>query len=731
MNYFYKMSSIFPSLSFREALTGISQILFIQSKIVGLILLLINLQNPNMALAGGIAFCSIVMFAKLCGLKIEKFSSCYWIYNPLLVGLSIGCLFQIDFKVAGLIIVMSVLTIFVTAFLESILMTRGLPLLSLPFAIVSILVYLVAQGYGKLFSLALFTHTEPDFVAVLPVWLTSFFRGLGMIVFSPTVVTGLIIFIILLWFSRILALTAIVCFFTGVYAQSCLAGSLEAAMTSTYGFNYILVGLATVTFLKASLRTYALALLGVCVCVFFADAITHVIRVYRIPVFTLPFNLSIILLMLTVRRFGYLDQNFDLRETPEQSLCANLINKQRFCSEKPALGLPFDGQCTVYQGWDGEWTHKEKWRHAIDFVRCDENGRMHKSSGKNLKDYLIFGMDILAPVPGNVVACSDHLPDNPIGRVDHINNWGNYIILKTPDGVYVELSHLKEKSLLVKQGDYVALGDALAKCGNSGLSPVPHLHIQAQRSGYPGDETIPFSFAMFHSNENLSLRKIPSKGDIVESVKYSARRQFLCSMPLGKNFDLDVVSPGKASKLCLRVCRNDDLLGETYLEDESGSRLYFGVLHGCFRFYDYRGSDRSPLRLLYLAMPSFPLVEKNSFHWKEALPVDIVYGKFQANLSLFAASFWPAYQCPVGEWHCKSNEISGQICAGASTIRTFLRFVPGTGIKELSAMIINKKGAHYETHNPDYRINWSARSNQRRHPCKVLFGRESVFDVKR
>ena len=724
MNFFCK-TSVKHSNPFHHVtdnLAGISQILFVQSKMVGFLLLVISLQNPNMALAGIIAFGSIILFAKLCGFYIRKFSNCYWIYNPLLVGLSIGCLFRVDFKVAGLIVVMSILTILVTTFLESMLVSRGLPLLSLPFAIVSILVYMVAHSYGKLFSLALFTQTEPAFMTSLPIWLASFFRALGMIIFSPTVITGILIFVILLWFSRILLLLAIVCFFAGVYTQSCLDGTFETAITSSYSFNYILVGLATVTFLKPSLRTYALALLGVCVCVFFADATTKIAGFYRIPVFTLPFNISVILLMLTLRRFGYLDQNIELRETPEKSLSANLVSKQRFCIDKPAIGLPFAGQCTVYQGWDGEWTHNGKWRHAIDFVCCDENGSMHKSSGCCLEDHLIFGMDILAPVGGCVVSCCDYLPDNPVGNVDHINNWGNHIILRSPEGIHVELSHLMAKSLLVKQGDYVSPGQILAKCGNSGFSPVPHLHIQVQRSCYLGDDTIPFTFTMFHSGGDLRLRSCPLHGEVIRAVKYSADRQFLCTMPLGKVFEFDMLSPDTESNCRFRVCRDQYLSAKTYLEDEDGSRLYFGVLHGSFRFYDYRGSNTSPLHLLYLAMPSFPLIETENFHWQEALPVNLVYGKFQSQLRLFAASFLPGYKCPVGEWHCTGHNIHGVIRTGTSIVKTSLRLIPDAGIKTISVgnITLINKGVHYENHNANCHPNWSTSGNLHPHQCPDL-----------
>jgi len=45
---------------------------------------------------------------------------------------------------------------------------------------------------------------------------------------------------------------------------------------------------------------------------------------------------------------------------------------------------------------------------------------------------------------------------------------------------YVILAHLENGSLQVAPGQMVRTGDVLARCGNSGNTSVPHLHIHAQ-----------------------------------------------------------------------------------------------------------------------------------------------------------------------------------------------------------------------------------------------------------
>jgi len=95
-----------------------------------------------------------------------------------------------------------------------------------------------------------------------------------------------------------------------------------------------------------------------------------------------------------------------------------------------------------------------------------------------------FGSAILAPLAGTVAASSDGMgdrassfrPDDPsvVGR-----ELGNYVAIETAQG-YVFLCHLANGSVRVRTGDRVAAGDEVGRCGNSGRTTRPHLHIHAQ-----------------------------------------------------------------------------------------------------------------------------------------------------------------------------------------------------------------------------------------------------------
>jgi murein DD-endopeptidase MepM/ murein hydrolase activator NlpD len=49
-------------------------------------------------------------------------------------------------------------------------------------------------------------------------------------------------------------------------------------------------------------------------------------------------------------------------------------------------------------------------------------------------------------------------------------------------GKYLMLAHLMQNSIQVKPGDVVKRGEPLAKCGNSGNTSAPHVHMQIQSS---------------------------------------------------------------------------------------------------------------------------------------------------------------------------------------------------------------------------------------------------------
>jgi len=663
----------------------LSELIFCSGPIPALLLVTCTMANLNIAGAGVIAFLALYAFVKLAKISHDKLSGGHLIYNPILVGMSIGAIFELSASVILLIGISTVVTFFITIGLSRLFLHHALPVLSLPFAIVSTTFYLASTGYTKLFSLALYDNRAFVFIeAYIPELPATMLKAFGCIIFMPNVVAGAVILTIIIVHSRLLALHAIISYAAGIFIHSLLITSFEQALHNPYSFNYILVGLALGgTFLLPTLRSTIVCLLGVGISVLLVDVTGGVAQMFRIPVFTLPFNFTVIIVLFALKSIAYTDYNYDIRKTPELSLYSAILNRERFHINEVTIGLPFAVPCSVYQGCNGRWTHKDQWKNAYDFIITDKSGNMC-SGGSSLDDYYVYGQDVVSPVSGYISSCCNTLPDNQIGRVDHINNWGNYIIIHSLDGWFVEISHLMPGTQVFKPGDYVELGQVIGRCGNSGYSPLPHLHIQVQRSGLLGDWTVPFNFAIYQSGSQVLINAKPLEKDCIKPINYSSELSRYMQFYLGASYRYKVMKDGEYLRdTTFTVKRSADCSGRLFFEDESGSQLYFTVSNGSFFFYDFVGSRKSYLNQLYLAMPRLPLVNETYFTWTDTVSPLAAYKWL--TLVLLTLSSWvnSTRQCPRGEWSYKYGEILGSIQSVHNTIKTNV-IVDAYGFKEIS-----------------------------------------------
>lgn len=109
-------------------------------------------------------------------------------------------------------------------------------------------------------------------------------------------------------------------------------------------------------------------------------------------------------------------------------------------------------------------------------------------------DYGCYGVVVVAPAAGVVAAAHDGEPDAVPGVVS--NNFtaptGNYVAIRLPTDTYLVIAHLMPGSVLVAEGDEVVEGQPIGRCGNSGNTSEPHIHIHHQRQN-PKD--FPVNFA--------------------------------------------------------------------------------------------------------------------------------------------------------------------------------------------------------------------------------------------
>ncbi|TLN06508.1 M23 family metallopeptidase [bacterium] len=122
-------------------------------------------------------------------------------------------------------------------------------------------------------------------------------------------------------------------------------------------------------------------------------------------------------------------------------------------------------------------TPEERWAYDLAVVP-------YSSKSANLADYGCYGIPVVAPAAGVVVEIHDGEPDQTPGVLvkNPVNPGGNWIAIQLDEtGTFLILAHLKPDRMMVSAGDHVSEGQELGRCGNSGNSSEPHIHIHHQR----------------------------------------------------------------------------------------------------------------------------------------------------------------------------------------------------------------------------------------------------------
>ncbi len=674
-------------------LNSYSEILFLKNFRIGAAYLLVTFLFPGMALAGLISVIAAYLFARFIKMDREFLNSGFYTYNPLLVGLSIGYLFSITpltvFFIAGAGIVTFIFTIISANIFSTYF---GLPILSLPFALVSSVSYLASAKYSNLYVNNLQApspvFTDPE----LPLWAAGFFKSMGAVFFMPYVIPGIIITLMILAASRILFLLAAAGYYTGAVITGILSGSMQQSFGNLMLFNHILIAMALGGILLIpSPRSYLIALIAVAASTMFNDAILYFWSSYRIPVFTLPFNIITLsfLYVLRIVKFQYVA--YAPKGSPESTLDYFITHIARYSGSQNTVYLPFSGTWTVWQGFDGNWTHQGIWKYAYDFVITDDNGNTYSDNGISLTDYFAFRKPVLSPVKGRIIKIVNDIDDNKPGEVDRTNNWGNLVLIWDERGFYVELSHFACGSIAVKQGDWVERGTLLGLCGNSGNSPQPHIHIQAQVIEQIGSYTMPFSFASYISGNKFCSNDLPLQNENVEPAFPDKQRDHATTFLPDDVVEFDIIERGKpAGGISLSVKMAAD--GSSYFDSGKG-QLFFGKHEGTFYIYHLEGSDRH-LRAVFIAMARLPLIKREGIFWHDYIPAGVTVHGIIKNILLFASSFYHGLVRFKADYNFTTeNTVQGIISSKflSERIKTSVEFDSITGIKKIIAGDIEMK----------------------------------------
>jgi hypothetical protein len=148
------------------------------------------------------------------------------------------------------------------------------------------------------------------------------------------------------------------------------------------------------------------------------------------------------------------------------------------------LELPFNSRWQVLWGGDSKADNRYygslSQQHALEFVVAGRYGSTHLDEGKRNEDYFAFGRPVLAPAAGEVVGVVQGVGDNRPGTPNPYDALGNMVVIQHATNEFSVLAHLMDGSISVKKGDRVAARQPVGRCGNSGNTTQPRIHMHLQ-----------------------------------------------------------------------------------------------------------------------------------------------------------------------------------------------------------------------------------------------------------
>lgn len=663
-------------------LNSYSQIFFSDNKVFSVLLIIVSFADIYAGMAGLMSVIITNLTGLFFGFDKRVINKGLYGFNSLLVGLCLGIYFSPGLILAIIIILAAVLTLFIAVSLQGVIGKYGLPYLSIPFLIGAWILTLATRNmtFLGISERGIFTINELYTVGGKPMvqlydwWnnlgiampLKIYFISLGAILFQYNVLSGIIIAVGLLYYSRISFTLSLLGFFTAYYFYDLVGASISDMNYSYIGFNYILTSIALGGFFVIpSFRSYLWTMLLVPIVALFTLSFSAIFTVVLLPIYSLPFNL-IVLLYLYVLKFRIktskkLSEVVIQQNSPEKNLYSFHNDTERFRHDMIPVRLPFFGIWNVSQGYEGTHTHKGAWKHALDFIITDNSGKQYKGKGDLIEDYYCFNKPVLAPSDGYVETVINNVDDNIIGKVNIKENWGNTVIIRHNNYLFSSLSHLRKETITVKPGDKVKQGDIIGKCGNSGRSPYPHLHFQMQTLPYIGSPTLfyPVSYFIEHHETGFDLKNysVPVNDLKISNVE---KNELLCrgfELIPGKTLCFETRRNAKTAKEIWEISTNE--FNQPFIKCTStGAIAWFSNDGSLFLFQHYDGPKDTLLYYFFQATFKVQLGFYKDLKIKDRYPLNLILAN---PLLLFQDFVAPFYKFLRSEFVMKYEYIDNEV----------------------------------------------------------------------
>jgi len=589
----------------------------------------LSLLVPQVGLAGLAGVILAAVLAWNLGLDRASIRNGFLLFNPLLSCSAVMLLaWTSGWSPATTILLWAaaaLCSMMLTSALQGWICSRaGISVQSLPSVIIVALLHYAGMGsVGQAWGMSRPSWTQVDLM-IMPGFLRAFFQAFAAMVFQSSDLTGVLVYVVFVLSSPLGGLMATVGYVTGAVVLHLLGLPVGVSGTGWCGYNFLLAGVALGAGYHVPNRaSLLLAAAGAAVTAVFAVALGVVLGWLAMAPGALPYNLVVLgtmaALRLVARPGGLLASPWTALQ-PEGVARLVQIQRVRFPDYyKPALFLPMAGETVVTQGFDGKITHQGAWRHALDFEVPGGDGSWG-AAGDNLQDFMIFGAAIYAPLTGTIAAVENSVPDNAVGHNNPEANWGNYVILRSDVGYHVMLAHFLQDSVAVTVGQRVAAGAYLGKCGNSGRSPVPHLHLHVQHGPHPGEPTLPFVLKHYverpanDSETTYHLSGVPQESASLRPVVPSAPLHACFSGWLPGIYHFQM---GEAEEI---VQLDFDESGRFRLvSDTHGGQLTLFMAEGVLYADPYQGSAGGVLALLAIVLARVPCIDDPDVSWQDGV----------------------------------------------------------------------------------------------------------------
>lgn len=598
-----------------EVARGYAWIALLPSWTAGALLALLTFTQPVIGAIGLVGAISAWYAAHIAGADAGERPVC--VFNGLLSGLFLAHVWVAGLGVIALTLLGGIFSGWLTVVLGRLSWSLvRVPILSFPFAIVAML---TLAASGSLTTLRPSLYDAP--LDLFGTQADKFLAAIGNLYFMPIPLIGLAIVIVMLLYSRYYLVLALVGYGAAWLWFKMLGAAPEHLANTAWDSNAILAALLVGgLFATPSWTTAALATMAAVMSAWLALALGRIFDAAHLVPFSIPFILAAWLVLYAAVHNIRISSLFNLLvpDFPERSFERTQVSKSRV--GKPGsvpLALPFMGLWTVSQGVSGAYTHRGIWRHALDFIVIKQ-GKSFAGQGQHLEDFYAYNLPVLSPAFGQVWRVVNDVPDNTPGRVNVAANWGNFVTIKLADGKFVLLAHLVPGSVAVLPGAWVKPGDVVGKCGNSGRSPQPHIHLHVQTGDEPGSATTPFHLASVMVADHkqaarYELAVVPKEQASLMSAASGEVRPFY--LLAGRGLRYTVVKNEAVNADWTLHCEVDEL-GRLVLISSGGGRCFAESTWAVFSCFERHGSA-DPYFDLWLLACGFSPVSFQVESWQD------------------------------------------------------------------------------------------------------------------